>query len=29
MVVMIWSDCGRHGVIRIGVSRPETKLVVL
>ena len=29
MVVMVWSGCGRHGVVRIGLSGPGTELVFL
>ena len=27
MVVMVWSGCDRHGVTRIGLSRPLVDLV--
>ena len=29
MVVMVWSGCGRHGVVRIGLSEPRIELVFL
>ena len=29
MVVMVWSGCCSHGVVRIGLSGPGTDLVVL
>ena len=25
MVVMVWSSCGRHGVVQIGFSGPGTE----
>ena len=29
MVLMVWNDCDRHGVARIGLSGPGAEFVVL